>query len=146
MGTLLSSPGFKPYLLDLTGKSKRKASSYQLYQTFSFLYWRPPESPLRREVEELWEKRHEDHVREVLSPASLKEATKSSATHSEKLVFHMAVMRWKVNALTPNELDVLNTWIDGEQKSKNMPPWSQEANEYGDVHFAESSHIQRYTI
>ena len=50
------------YLLDLTGKSKHKACPYQLYQAFSILYWQPPESPLWCEVEELWEKQHEDHV------------------------------------------------------------------------------------
>jgi len=136
----------KPRLLDLTGKSRRKTRPYQLHQAFSVLYWQPPESPLREEVKELWEKRNEAAVREKLSPF-LREALKSSPSTSEKLMFHMAAMRWKVDALTAEELDVLNLWIDEQHKSKEQArvlPWTQEADEYDDLLFVENAHIQRY--
>ena len=82
----------------------------------------------------------------MLSPF-LQESLKSSNSLSEKLVFHMAVMRWKVNALTAEELTALNLWIDEQQKSKEqarMLPWMQEADEHDDLLFAENAHIQRY--
>ena len=79
----------------------------------------------------------------------LKEAVKSSSTKSEKLVFHMAVMRWKVDAMKSAELDKLHLWIDEQQKLKEQArvlPWLQEADEYADPHFAENSHVQRYVV
>lgn len=135
-----------PYLLDLSGRSKRKAHPYQPHQAFSILYWKPPGSPLRQEVDELWNNRHEDGIRETLSPF-LKETAGSSASRSAKLVFHMAVMRWKVSNLGPNELATLQSWIDEQRKSKEQArvlPWSQEAEEYGDPLFAENTYIQGY--
>ena len=79
----------------------------------------------------------------------LREAVKSLSTKSEKLVFHMAVMRWKVDALKSAELDKLHSWIDEQQKLKEQAhalPWLQEADEYADPHFTENSHVQRYVI
>ena len=135
-------------MLDLTGKSRRKIRPHQLYQAFSILYWRPPGASLRQEVEDLWEKRHEDGVRELLGPF-LKEAVKSLTPKSEKFLFHMAVMRWKVDVLPPEELDFLHSWIKDQQKLKEEVralPWSQEADEYGDPLFAENAYIQGYVI
>ena len=147
-GTHLPSLKSKPYLLDLTGKSKRKARPYQLYQAYSIRYWQPLESPVRRELVEFWEKRHEESVRSLLRPF-LKDAVESSPSKSERLVFHMAFMRWKVDSLTPEELDELHSWIKEQQELKeqaNQLPLSQEAEEYGDPLFAENSHIQRYVV
>ena len=59
----------------------------------------------------------------------------------------MAVMRWKVSTLEPDELGVLQSWINEQRKSKEQArvlPWSQEAEEYGDPLFAENTYIQRY--
>ena len=61
----------------------------------------------------------------------------------------MAFMRWKVDSLTPEELDELHSWIKEQQELKeqaNQLPLSQEAEEYGDPLFAENSHIQRYVV
>jgi hypothetical protein len=79
----------------------------------------------------------------------LKEVAKSSTTSSEKLVFHVAVMRWKCSLLNPEELTTLHNWIDEQQKIRQKtqtPPWSAEANEYGDELFAENTHIQQYAL
>ena len=81
----------------------------------------------------------------MLSPF-LKEAAQSSVVRSEKFMFHMAVMRWKVGALAPEELDALRAWIHEQQNSKNVVPWSLEADKYGDSLLAENSGIQRYVI
>ena len=84
----------------------------------------------------------------MLSPF-LKEAVTTTTATSERLIFHMAVMRWKVKALTTEELDVLRSWIDEQQRSKEkvrVLPWAQEANEHSDPFFAENAHIQRYVI
>ena len=132
-------------LLDLSGKSRRKKPPYQLHQAFSVLYWKPKDSPLRREVLDLWERRNEASVRETLKPF-LKATTKSSTTSSEKLVFHIAVMRWKCSLLTPEELAMLQDWIKKQQKDRKKAqalPWSSEAAEHGDKQFAENVHIQR---
>ena len=84
----------------------------------------------------------------MLSPF-LNEPVESSAPKSERFTFHVAVMRWKVNNLTPNELGVLWSWIDEQKKVKEqdrVEPWLKEAEEYGDSLFAENAHIQRYVI
>jgi hypothetical protein len=76
----------------------------------------------------------------------LSETAKSSSTTSEKLLFHMAVMRWKCSLLSPDERAELNSWIDHQKKSKEAArtlPWSVEAGEHGDDLFAENSYVQR---
>ena len=141
-------PKSKPRVLDLTGKSRRKTRPHQLHQAFSILNWRPPGPPLRQEIEDLWEKWHEDVVYELLGPF-LKEAAKSLTPKTERFLFHMAVMRWKADALPPEELDLLRSWIKDQQKLKGevrVLPWSQEADEYGDPLFAENAYIQGYVI
>jgi hypothetical protein len=137
-----------PNLIDLSGKLKCKKLPYKLHQAFSILYWRPPDSPLRLEVESFWTRRREDSVHEILKPF-LKEAVKTSTSSSEKLVFHMAVMRWKCSLLTPDELTMLQDWIDEQHKSKEKIrslPWSDEASEHGDTLFTENTYTQWYAV
>ena len=141
-----SQSGKATRVLDLSGKSGRKKPPYQLHQAFSVLYWKPQDSPLRREVQDLWERRDEDPVRETLKPF-LKETAKTSMTRSKRLMFHIAVMRWKCSLLSPEELAALQDWINEQQKARKKEselPWSSEANEYGDALFSENAHIQRY--
>lgn len=138
----------EPRVLDLSGKSKRKKPPYQLHQAYSILHWKPQDSPLRLEVQDLWNRRNEDSVRESLRPF-LKEAAKSSTTSSEKLLFHIAVMRWKCSLLNSDEITTLQDWIDEQQKARRKAQglaWSEEADEYGDDLFTENNHIQRYAL
>ena len=140
-------PDSKPVLrtLDLSGKSRRKKPPYQPHQAFSIIYWRPKDSPLRREVEDLWARRNEDSVHEMLKPF-LNDAVKSSTSTSEKLLFHMAVMRWKYSLLNLDERTALHNWIAEQRTSKGTAralPWSEEAVEHGDDLFAENVHIQK---
>lgn len=137
-----------PRILDLSGKSKRKKARYQPHQALSILRWRPKDSPLRREVEDLWARRQEDSVHETLKPF-LKDTIKTSTSTSERLVFHMAVMRWKCSLMSSDELTVLNDWIEEQhalQETARTLPWAAEAAEHGDELFAENSYIQRCVI
>lgn len=95
------------HILDLSGKSSRKKPPYQLHQAYSVRYWRPNDSPLWLEVEDLWARRNEDAVCEVLDPF-LKMTKPASGTASQKLLFHMAVMRWKCSLL--NSDGSMRTW------------------------------------
>lgn len=105
-------------------------------------------SPLRNEVKDLWDRRNETSVRETLKPF-LNDTIKFLMSCSERLLFHMAVMRWKWTLLTPDELATLRNWIDEQQKSKGKAhafPWSEEAGKHGDDLFAENTYIQRCVI
>lgn len=87
-------------------------------------------------------------MHETLKPF-LKEAAKASMSTSEKLVFHMAVMRWKCSLLTLDERTTLDKWIDEQRTSKEKArtlPWSEEAGEHGDELFAENVYVQRCVI
>jgi hypothetical protein len=111
----------------------------------SILYWQPKDSPLRREVEDLWVRRNEDSVHEILKPF-LKETIKTSASSSEKLLFHMAVMCWKYNLLSPEKSTELHNWIEEQYASRDAArgiPWSDEASELGDDLFPENLYIQQ---
>ena len=138
----------KPRVLNLSGNSKRKKPPYQLYQAYSICYWRPDGSPLRQEVEDLWARRTESSVQELLRPF-FKDTVKASTSTSQKLLFHVAVMRWKCSLLGPDELAVLNDWIGEQAKSKEAAralPWMTEAAEHGDDLFAENTYIQRFAL
>ena len=138
----------KPRVLNLSGKSKRKKPPYQLYQAYSILHWRPKDSPLRQEVEDLWARRNESSVQEVLKPF-FKDTVKASTSTSPKLLFHIAVMRWKCSLMAPDELLVLQDWIQEQTMSKEAErafPWLTEAAEHGDALFAENTYVQRYVL
>lgn len=109
------------------------------------LYWQPKDSPLRREVEDLWVRRKEGPVHKTLKPF-LKDTFRASTTTSEKLLFHMAVMRWKYSLLTPSQQTAVQNWIHEEYMLKEKVqifPWSEEACKHGDHLFAENTYIQR---
>lgn len=110
------------------------------------MFWKPKGSKLREEVKDLWARRNKPYVCETLKPF-LNDTIKASTSSSEKLLFHMAVMRWKCSLLTPDEVTVLHDWIDEQQRLKEKTqalPWSEEAGKHGDDVFAEN--IQRYVV
>ena len=76
----------------------------------------------------------------------LNETAKTSSTTSEKLLFHMAVMRWKCSLLSQGERAEVHSWINDQKKLKEVVrtlPWSVEAGEHGDSLFTENSYVQR---
>ena len=130
----------------MSGKSNHKKPPYQPHQAYSILHWRPKGSLLRLEVEDLWARRNEDSVQETLK-LFLKETTKGPASTSEKLLFHMAVMRWKCSIMAPNEHTTLHNRIKEQKSSKEAMrtlPWSVEASEHGDGLFTENTYVQWY--
>ena len=135
-------PYQRPRPLDLTGRSNRKKPPYQLYQAFSVRNWCPKDSLLRREVDDLWARRHCDVVREPLSPFVKASGGIMSLT---RLQFHMVVMEWKCSSLSSGELAALRDWIS-EQQTLNECPWTEEAKTYRDSLVAENRHIQRLVV
>ena len=62
------APQLNKGLLDLTGKSTRKPALLQFHHAFSVRFFRPKGSPLRQEVKDLWERRQEKSVIDLLTP------------------------------------------------------------------------------
>lgn len=85
----------------------------QLHQAFSVRYHRPEGSPLRDEVDRLWERRQEREVINQLSPFMMKE--KDCDT---RMLFHNAVMRLKCSLLTEDEKTDLQMWIDNDVQKR----------------------------
>jgi len=132
------APYQKQRPLDLTGRSTRKKPPYQLHQVYSVIHWRPTDSPLQHEVNDLWIKRQDDVVSKHLNPFFKEGIDIISLT---RLQFHMAVMQWKCSSLSPEELATLSDWINKKQ-ALNDCPWAVEAEAYGDDLAAENRHIQ----
>lgn len=127
-------------LLDLTGKTTRKPIPYQLHHAYSIRYYRDPNSPLRKEVDDLWDRREDKEVIEQLATF-----TKSDDLSSDnRLSFHNAVMRWKCSLLTEEELQELEEWITNslaEKEEAISKPWKAGQDE-GELS-AENEYIQR---
>ena len=128
-------------LLDLTGKAVRKPSPYQLHHAYSVRYFRPANSPLRKEVDDLWERQADKTVIDLLSPF-----LKTDNSGDKQLNFHNAIMRWKCSLLNKEELQEMEDWIadavlkKGEEISK---PWKVGLGEDGDELSVENEYIQR---
>ena len=131
-------------LLDLTGKkTSRKPTPYQLHQAYSIKYHRPADSPLRKEVLDLWERREEPEVVDILSKFS----NSDDPPASHHLTFHNAIMRWKCSLLTDEERKGLEDWILEsviEKKEENARPWKAEVGD--DELAAENEYIQRHVV
>ena len=111
---------------------------------YSVLHWKPQDSPLRREVRDLWERQNEDSVWETLK-LFLGKTAQATTTASEKLLSHIVVMRWKCSLLNLDEVAMLQDWINEQQKVRQKAqtlPWSAEGDEYGDKQSAENTYIQ----
>jgi len=130
-------------ILDLTGKTQRKPTPYQLHHAYSIRYYREAGSPLRTEVDDLWNRRAAGDVIEQLSPFS---KAKDLSTGS-RLNFHNAVMRWKCSSLDEEEIQEMEEWIANnvvEKEQDISKPW--KAGEDEDELSAENEYIQRYAL
>jgi hypothetical protein len=126
----------------LTGRSQRKPAPLQFHQAFSVRFFQPKDSPLRKEVDDLWKRRGEKEVIDLLAPFVPTEDPPNS-----RLGFHNAAMRWKCSLLTEEEQQEHQDWIDEDavEKEKSMnQPW-KALQEVGDDELsAENQYIQRY--
>lgn len=128
-------------LLDLTGKADRKPAPQQFHHAYSIRFYRPKDSPLRKEVEGLWKQREEQSVITKLTPFM------TTGSFNVHLDFHNAVMRWKCSLLTDEERQEHQDWINQNalEKEKEMKePWRAMRGEDDDVDTTENEHIQRY--
>jgi hypothetical protein len=131
-------------ILDPTGKSSRKPVPLQPYQAYSARYFQPEDSPLRGEVEDLWQRREEQEVVDMLSPFMVGEASRD-----RRLFFHNTVMRWKYSKLSEGEKKDLQGWIDKEVEERwdtIKYPWKGPQVEKAGELTAENQYIQKYVF
>ena len=125
-------------LLDLSGSSTRKPHHLQFHQAYSVRYYRPEGSPLRDEVQDLWERRHEKSVIDKLAPYVKK------GTSDTRLNFHKTIMLWKCSTLSEEERRELAEWATENarlRQSELSQPWI--VGEDDDELRAENEYIQR---
>ena len=94
-------------LLDLTEKANRKVAPLQFHHAYSIHFFRPENSPLRQEVEDLWNQREEKVVIDQLA-----RFIKINEHSDRRLGFHNTVMRWKCSLLTDEERQEHQNWIE----------------------------------
>ena len=130
-------------LLDLTGKAMRKPTPYQFHQAYSILYYRPKDSPLREEIDNLWKRREEQEVIDLLSPFTKLD----KPTADTRLNFHNTAMRWKCSLVTEEERQEMEEWIASSVLGKEediLKPW--KAEEGDNEQSMENEFIQRYVF
>ena len=118
----------------MTGKSSRKPAPHQFHHAYSLCFYQPKDSPLRQEVEDLWNRRKEKSVIDQLTPFM-----NAGDSCNRRLGFHNTVMRWKCSLLTDVERQELQDWIDKkvlEKEEETKQPW--KATQYT----AENDYIQ----
>lgn len=129
------------HFLDLTGKSTRKPPPLQPHQAYSVIHFRPDQSPLREEVQDLWDRRDDEDVKKMLSSFVVNEGQ-----NNKRILFHNTVMRWKCSLLSQDEQRELQEWIkDDERKRWDAIRYPWRALQTTDVSemTAENQHIQR---
>ena len=140
--SLKNPPPPKPLLLDLTGAPIRKPTPLQFHHAYSIRYFRPNHSPLRTEVKDLWNRRKEQEVIDIL-PDFLDDDTTTDTTH---LNFHNAVMRWKCSLMNEEERQDLQKWIDESTQEKSVVLdylWKAGLEDGADELSAENEYVQR---
>ena len=137
--------------LDLAGKSNRKRAPYQFHHAFSVRYFGGKDSPLRREVDDLWNRRGEKSVIDLLAPFMHTDDSSHPQSHnpddSSRLQFHNAVMRWKCSLLTDEQRQEHHEWIEqtrAEKEDEARRPWKAVQDVGDDELLVENMYIQKY--
>lgn len=128
-------------VLDLSGKRARKPSPLQPHQAYSVKYYQDEKSPLRPVVEDLWNRRKEKAVIDLLAPHMVGE---KGATN--RMLFHNAVMRLKHSELSESEKQKLQEWIDEEVEDRwdaARYPWKNPDGTDAENLTAENQYVQR---
>lgn len=98
---------------------------------------------LRKEVADLWKRRKDNDVVEMLAPFMVREAGNDS-----HLVFHNAVMQMKCSKLSEDERQDLQAWIEEEVKERwdiIKHPWKHPQAKQVDELTTENEYVQRYS-
>lgn len=128
-------------MIDLSAKPARKTSEYQQHHAYSVRYYRPEGSALRKEVDDLWNRRNQKAVLDLLTPFANDRPLKT------RLDFHNATMAWKCSLLTKDEAEELKEWNENvtlERQEKLLKPWV--SGDCDNDLAAENEFIQRYNI
>ena len=121
----------------------RKLTPHQFHQAYSILYYRPKKSPLREEIDNLWKRREEQEVIDLLSPFTKLD----KPTADTRLNFHNTAMRWKCSLVTEEERQEVEEWIANSvlwKEEEISKPW--KAEEGNDEQSMENEFIQRCTV
>ena len=140
--SIKNPPPPKPIFLDLTAARGRRPTPLQFHHAYSIRYFRPDNSPLRVEVKDLWDRRQEQEVIDLLSDF-LDDETTAGTT---QLNFHNAVMRWKCSLMNEEERNDLQKWIDESTLEKSVIqdyPWKAGLEDGADELSAENEYFQR---
>ena len=125
----------------MTGKADRKPAPHQFHHGYSIRFYRPKDSPLRKEAEDLWERRKEESIIAKLTPFMA-----TGGSFDKYLDFHNALMRWKCSLLTDEERQEHQEWIDQdllEREEGTKEPWKVTRGEDDDAEPTENEYIQR---
>ena len=113
---------------------------YQLHHTYSIRYHQDADSPLRKEVNDLWDQQGDEDVIEQLAPFTKAD----DPSGDSRLNFHNAVMCWKCSLLTDEELQEMAEWIANSVAEKEeviSKPW--KAGQVEEGLSVENEYIQR---
>ena len=127
-------------VLDLTGDRIRKPPPKQFHHAYSNIYFRPDDSPLRVEVEDLWNRRGEEEITNKITPFANK-----GDDLNNRLFFHNAVMRWKCSLLNEDERRGVEEWIEHdvqERWDEVKHPWKATRTDGEDDMTAENRFVQ----
>ena len=141
-GVTASSKPQPKAVLDLSGNGIRKPAPKQFYHAYSVIYFRPEDSPLRKEVEGLWKRRSQKEVIDKLTPFA-----SQGDDLSNRLFFHNAVMRWKCSLLNEDERRKVEEWIENdvqERWDEAKHPWKALQTQDVDQMTAENQYVQEY--
>lgn len=126
----------------MTGKNDRKPAPYQFHHAYSVRFFQPKDSPLRTEVQDLWKRREEQSVVDLLGPFADK-----GGLSNNRLGFHASVMRWKCSLLTDEARQEHQDWIDQKAQEKEdevKKPWKAMQDTGEDELSTENKFIQGY--
>lgn len=138
-----SSPAVLDPVLDITGKGSRKKPPLQQWQAFSTLYYRPLDSPLRKEAQELYEKRNDpiaishltQHIRHNINIST-----------TDYLTFLGAFLRERCTRLSSEEEDAVQQQIEEQQllaADLRDQPWVLDDDFEDKPLLAENRYIQK---
>ena len=129
-------------VLDVTGKSTRKKPPLQKWQAYSVLKYRPSDSPLRDEVQTLYESRNDPTAISFLLPF-LPPGTNLTAIHP--LVFRSAFMREHCTRLSTKEKEEVEAYVEQQEllaTEHRDQPWFLDDDYEDKPLLAENRYIQ----
>lgn len=137
-----SNPPTSESVLDLSGKNSRKRPAMQRWQAFSAIYYRPEDSPLRGEVQSLFERRGDSTAVAFLASLLLPNATFNNL---EYLTFLSMYLRERCTRLSDDEEQKVEAYIKEQgllAEEHRDRPWFLDENFQDKPLAAENKYIQ----